>query len=329
MEEDDIAAKRRRAEATQWFARLKTLPVSHGTLNDFFAWRRERGNAEAFEEAERFWSEAEKVGERPSILRAVEAADRRRARRRFFPTTHPLALATVAFVVILGAAWSAHLLFLGGKRFETGTGEQRVIALDDGSRLNLNTETAISVRYSSSARHLVLRSGEALFNVAKDKVRPFVVSADGVVVTATGTRFDVMLHDKQTVVTLIKGRVSVRAPDGSTTWLSPGEQWHWPSNGRQMAMVRTDNVTAWTEGRIVFDNMALANAIAEINRYSGKPVVLDAPRFGSRRLSGSFQTGDAEGFVAAVTAFLPLRQRLDSQGRIHLVAAVPREKIPD
>lgn len=321
MDEDDIAAKRRRAEAAQWFARLKTLPVSQGTLKDFFAWRRERGNAEAFEEAERFWSQAEKVGERPSILRAVEAAGQRRARRRLFPTMHPLALATVALAVILGGAWSAYLFFPGGRHFDTTAGEQRVIALEDGSRLNLNTETAISVRYSSSARHLVLKSGEALFNVAKDKARPFIVSADGVVVTATGTRFDVRLRDKQTIVTLVEGRVSVRAPDGSTTWLSPGEQWRWPPEGREVQAVKTENVTAWTQGRVVFDNVALANAIHEINRYGGKPVVLDTPQFGSQRLSGSFQTGDTESFVTAVTAFLPLRQRLDPQGRIHLFAA--------
>jgi transmembrane sensor len=326
MDEDNIAAERRRAEAAQWFARLKSLPVSHGTLKDFFAWRREGGNAEAFEEAERFWSEAEKVGERPSILRAVEEAGRRRARRRFFPATHPLALATVAFVVILGAAWGAYQFFPGGQRFDTAAGEQRVIALEDGSRLNLNTETAISVRYSPSARHLVLKSGEAVFSVAKDKARPFIVAADGVVVTATGTKFDVTLRDKRTVVTLIEGRVSVRAPNGSLIWLSPGEQWRWPPGGRQVQTVKTENVTAWTQGRVVFDNTALANAIAEINRYGGKPVILDAPRFGAQRLSGSFQTGDAESFAAAVTAFLPLRQWTDADGRIHLAPARPSKK---
>ena len=246
MDEDNIAAERRRAEAAQWFARLKSLPVSHGTLKDFFAWRRERGNAEAFEEAERFWSEAEKVGERPSILRAVEEAGRRPARRRFISRTHPLALATLAILVILGAAWGAYQLFPGGQRFDTAAGEQRVIALEDGSRLNLNTETAIRVDFSSSARHLVLKGGEAFFSVARDKARPFIVSADGVVVTATGTKFDVTLRDRRTVVTLVEGRVSVRAPDGSITWLSPGEQWRWPSAGRQVQIVKTENVTAWT-----------------------------------------------------------------------------------
>ena len=321
MEEDDIAAERRRAEAAQWFARLKSLPVSHATLKDFFAWRRESANAEAFEEAERFWSEAEKVGARPSILRAVEAAaGRRRASRRFSIATHPMALAAAAVVLVLIVFGGVRLLDPDGQTFRTAIGEQRVIALDDGSRLNLNTETALTVRYSPGSRHLVLKRGEALFSVAKNKARPFTVSANGALVTATGTRFDVALRDNQTVVTLVEGRVSVRAPDGTTTWLSPGEQWDWPSRGSTVQRVKPETVTAWTQGRIVFDNIALADAVAEIDRYGGKPVILDAPQFAARRLSGSFQVGDSDSFVTAVAAYLPLRQQVDSEGRIHLIA---------
>jgi len=325
MDEDDIAAKRRHAEAAQWFARLKTLPVSHGTLKDFFAWRRERANAEAFEEAERFWSEAEKVGERPSILRAIETAEHRPPRRPPFLTPFSWTLAAAAVVASLGLSWGGYVLLFGGRNLVTGVGEQRVIALDDGSRLNLNTETRVNVRYGSEARHLVLKDGEAMFSVAKDKARPFVVTAGDVVVTATGTRFDVMLRDKRTVVTLVEGRVSVRAPDGTTTWLRPGEQWGWPPEGPRVQNVKVDTVTAWTEGRLVFDNAALANAIGEVNRYGGVRVILDAPNLGSERLSGSFQVGDSESFVAAVTAFLPLRQQVDSRGRIHLTAAEQSE----
>lgn len=320
MDKDDIAAERRRAQAAQWFARLKTLPVSHATLKDFFAWRRDAGNSEAFEEAERFWSEAGKVGESPSILRAIDAAERRQA-RRFLPTMRPWAIAAVACGVLLLAAWGLHLLFPGGQRFDTGTGEQRVVALEDGSRLHLNTETTVHVRYNAKARNLVLTSGEALFSVAKNKARPFIVSAGGVVVTATGTRFDVTLRNKRAAVTLVEGRVSVRAPDGSTTWLEPGEQWQWPTERSPVHKVRTENVTAWTQGRIVFDDTALAKAIAEINLYGGKKVVLDAPQFASRRLSGSFQVGDSESFAAAITGFLPLQQQTDREGRIHLSAA--------
>jgi len=329
MNDDDIAAEQRRAEAAQWFARLKTLPVSHGTLNEFFAWRRHRGNAEAFEEAERFWSEAEKVGDRPAILRAVQAATgRRRSRVRFAIAAHPVAAAGIAMVLAL-AVFGGLISFLRDEQgFRTATGEQRIVTLDDGSRLNLNTETAVTVRYTAAARHVILIGGEALFSVAKDQARPFTVSANGVTVTATGTRFDVALKSNRTLVTLIEGRISVGAPDGATTWLEPGEQWRWPPEGLRVHMVKTENITAWTQGRIVLDNTALADAVAEVNRYGGNEVILDAPHLGTKRLSGSFQVGDSESFAAAVTAFLPLRRRLDSLGRIHLVAA-DRKKGPD
>ncbi|WP_336963818.1 FecR family protein [Sphingobium aquiterrae] len=324
MDEDDIAAERRRAEAAQWFARLKTLPVSHGTLKDFFAWRRRGGNAEAFEEAERFWSEAVKVGERPSILRAVqEAAGRGSKRRRFGTVARPLTVLAVCLAVILISIVGMRLFAHQGDSFRTMAGEQRAVALDDGSRVNLHTQTAVNVRYTRTARQLVLESGEALFSVAKDTARPFTVKAGDVTVTATGTRFDVAMRDNRVFVTLVDGQVRVRAPDGSTQALLPGDQWRWPADGLPVRTIKTQTVTAWTQGRIVFDDTTLADAVAEINRYGGKPVVLSAPQFGSRRISGSFEAGDPNSFATAVTAFLSLQRTTDGQGRIHLT---PRDQ---
>jgi transmembrane sensor len=84
--------------------------------------------------------------------------------------------------------------------------------------------------------------------------------------------------------------------------------------------VSTANVVAWTQGRIVFDNTALADAIDQINRYGGKPIMLDATAMRDERISGTFEVSDPQSFAAAVTAFLPLQQRSDEAGRIHLAA---------
>ncbi|SHL51664.1 FecR family protein [Sphingobium sp. YR657] len=327
MDEDDFAAGRRREEAAQWFARLKTLPVSQGTLNDFFAWRRQRENAEAFEEAERFWSQAEKVGDRPSILRAIEEADQRarsRPRRGKLPRPYSILVIGIAAVLVICSA----VLFLGprGLAFSTGTGEQRTIALADGSRLNLNVETDIGVDYRSSARNLELRNGEALFSVAHEDSRPFVVTAGAVTITATGTRFDVTHRAQRTAVTLIQGAVTVRAANGSTAHLRPGQQWLSSPDGMSLRTVSLQSVTAWTQGRVLFDNVPLTDALAEINRHGGKLVVLDTPQFAGRRISGSFEAGDTDSFVTAVTAFLPLRPSTDQAGRIHLADKDELEK---
>ncbi|MEH3102193.1 FecR family protein [Sphingomonas adhaesiva] len=316
MDDDNIASERRRSEAAQWFARLKTLPVSHGTLRDFFAWKRNKPNADAFAEAERFWTEADKVGERPSILRAVEAAAAQPARGRRLTVFRLVpAIAAAIVVVLVGYLYIARL----GPTYETDPGELRAVALDDGSRLRLSTRTNVAVRYSSSAREIVLREGQALFTVAREVSRPFTVKAGDVTVTATGTQFDVAHHDRQTSVTLIEGRVVVRAPDGRLFDLRPGQQWRWPAVGNAVATVNPGNVTAWTQGRIVMDNMSLADAIDEVNRYGGTPIVLDAPALANRRISGTFEAGDVPSFVTAVTAFLPLRERHE-RGTIRLGA---------
>lgn len=322
MDEDDFAAGRRREEAAQWFARLKTLPVSQGTLKDFFAWRRQRENAEAFEEAERFWSEAEKVGERPAILRAVGEADARaRSRGRsggLSPRTLSILVVSTAAVLLTFAA--TRFLDPAGRSLSTGTGEQRTVSLADGSRLNLNVETAVSVDYTSKARKLVLQGGEALFTVAHDKTRPFTVTAGAVTVTATGTRFDVARRENRISVALIEGSVVVRTGNGPTVRLRPGQQWRSSDARMSVRTVKADAVTAWTQGRVIFDDARLTDALAEINRYGGKLIVLDAAQHGARRISGSFEAGDTDSFVTAVTTFLPLRQSLDPKGRIHLIA---------
>lgn len=330
MDEEDFAARQRGEDAARWFARLKTVPVSQGTLNDFFAWRRDPDNAKAFEEAERFWSTAAKVGERPAILRAIEQAEARSQTRRRAPRI-PRALAVLA----IGCA-GLLLVFAGigafstkGETFSTPPGEQRMIALADGSRLNLNVETAVRVKYTAEARQLELRSGEAVFQVAHNRTRPFTVTAGGVTVTATGTRFDVALRAKTTFVTLIEGSVLVRAADGKTIRLSPGEQWRSSAGAATLERVNAEAVTAWTQGRIIFDNAPLADAVAEINRHRGRQIVLGTPQLGTRRISGSFEAGDSESFAAAVSALLPVEQTFDKAGRIRLSERITMQKEND
>lgn len=318
MDEDDKAAEQRRAEAAQWFARLKTLPVSHGTLRDFFAWRQRKSNAEAFVEAERFWNEAGNLGDRPAILRAVAAAEARRpAARRW----RPLVLIPAAAVILV--AIGIGFVHLWGKQtmLQTGAGESRAVALDDGSRVELNTNTRLKVRYRPDGRQLALQSGEALFRVAHDPARPFIVTAGQITVTATGTQFDVLRLDNRITVTLMQGHVIIRAPDGIAVALAPGQQWRWPHDSQAVHVVNATNVIAWTQGRIVFDNTLLADAIATVNRYATKPVTLDDPSMATQRISGTFEAGDTRSFTAAVTALLPLQQHGDQQGGIHLTSA--------
>jgi transmembrane sensor len=319
MEGDEQSQDRRHAQAAQWFARLKTSPVSRGTLEQFFSWRKEEGNAQAFAEAERFWSQADKVGQRPAILNVTQAAMDKTVRR---PRRFSYRLVAALALLLLSGAVLTLSLRDRGAAFSTKTGEQRAVALADGSQVQLNTNTHIGVRIADNRRQVVLDRGEALFAVAHDPRRPFTVKVDEVLITATGTRFDVRRGDGFTNVTLIEGGVDVQGADGGTIRLTAGQQWHWREATRPVVLsINARRETAWTQGRIIFDATPLEEALAEINRYTDRAVRLDAAGFARKPISGSFEAGDTASFVAAVSAFLPLRGEPMADGGVRLVLA--------
>jgi len=217
-----------------------------------------------------------------------------------------------------------------------------VVVLRDGTRLSLNTDSRVRVRMDSSRRRVDVENGEALFDVAKDPRRPFVVRAAGSEVVATGTVFTVRLEpgrpragDKMSV-TLVEGLVTVhsiaarssedRAPAWSVT-MKPGDRLRRtaPDGGASDAAPtvevdrpRIDAVTAWKRDEAVFDDRSLADAVSELNRYNRTPIVLvgDAS-LGLLRVSGVYRTGDSAGFARDVAALhgLVVHER---EGRLEL-----------
>src|SRR3984957_3986026 len=139
---------------------------------------------------------------RPAPAAAAAAAAGARSRRLRWA-----ALAAGVLVAAVGALfWYAHP---GFHEFETATGEQRTFELEDGSVVSLNTHSRVAVRLAAHAREVRLLRGEALFHVAHDPSRPFLVSTDDAVVQAVGTQFDVYRRDDGTVVAVLEGRVNV------------------------------------------------------------------------------------------------------------------------
>ncbi|MGE6694810.1 MULTISPECIES: FecR family protein [Sphingobium] len=232
------------------------------------------------------------------------------------------------FILIGGVFLTLHLRDRGAA-FDTAIGERRAVALADGSLVRLNTDTRIDVRLAERSRRIVLDRGEALFSVAHDAARPFTVKADKVLITATGTRFDVRHTEGFTSVTLIEGGVDVQGADGGTIRLMAGQQWRW-SEGTRPVVVPIDGkrAIAWTQGRIIFDATPLREAVAEINRYTDRPIRLDAAAFAKQPISGSFEAGDTASFVAAVSAFLPLHDEPMVDGGVRLTPAsgMPAQK---
>jgi transmembrane sensor len=192
--------------------------------------------------------------------------------------------------------------------FITDVGELRTIRLDDGSTVTLNTSSEIRVRLSRSARQIDLVAGQASFDVAQDPSRPFLVRVRGAEVLALGTMFDVYRRDRDAVVTLIEGRVSV-APNGAPLVLSPGEQLTFGAPDRAPVRTTADlrRVSAWRSRKMDFVDTPLAEAITEANRYSRLKIDLRAPELADARISGIFEAGHNDIFAEGLRAYFGLQ----------------------
>ncbi len=303
-----------RAEAAAWLARLRSEVRQPGDEAGFRAWLAEdMRHREAFDLVSAGWEAAGGL----AGSRAVRARSRPAISRRALAMGGAAALASVA-----GAGlW--RLVSAGS--YATDVGEQRRIALDDGSTVILDTDTRIRVAFAADRRSIELLRGRAHFDVATDPLRPFRVRAGDRQVIAIGTAFDVARTEGRVAVVLVEGKVVVRpveaSPESATHLMSPGDRIVF-GPARQAAEDHPDiaQVTAWQTGRAVFDDQSLAAAVAEMNRYTRRPIVVADASLATLRVSGVYSTGDSEAFARSVAELLRVRVELTSS-RIELRAA--------
>ncbi len=194
--------------------------------------------------------------------------------------------------------------------YATAVGEQRSIRLADATKVVLNTDTSLSIDYDAARRRVILDRGEALFEVAHDPARPFYVEVGGEYVRAVGTVFTVRREAHGIEVTLLSGKVVVgkNGAPAPRLALSPGDRLRL-DEGIRPAIDRPviDDVTAWRRGQLVFDATPIAAAVAEMNRYAARPVMLRGPTPPGARLSGVFETGESEAFARNIAVIYGLR----------------------
>lgn len=196
----------------------------------------------------------------------------------------------------------------GGGGLKSARGEVRRFALEDGSEAVMNSGTRIVVRFSEARRAVDLRGGEAWFDVAKNPRRPFVVSTAAAEVTAVGTAFSVREDDGATEVIVTEGTVRVRPEaGGEAVLISAGGRLTVKRTGPiETARLDADRVRrrlAWRDGLIMLDGETLAEAAAEFNRYSHRPIRVSAD-LADRKVVGVFGLRDAESFARANAALL-------------------------
>jgi transmembrane sensor len=318
--------------AASWLIRRKE-GISHREELRFVTWlEADPVNRTAYDDLSRGWEVAGEASAHPAIRTMVREALMIRpagARRR------PWIAAGIAaaIVMVVGVSYTSlrdvpsantHKIVAVAattpqvRILQTGTGERATVPLDDGSVVTLNTNSRLRVVFTEARRDVTLLAGQALFQVVKNRQRPFVVTAGDRQVIAVGTEFEVKLETRGVRVSLIEGIVDVRriVPRGArvsvgieaVTRLEAGETLLALPTGPMT--VKTANVaenTRWREGRVRFDDTPLAEAVAEMNRYSKTPIVLTDPALGNIRISGAFKTGQTSTFVTAITDLFPVK----------------------
>ncbi len=191
--------------------------------------------------------------------------------------------------------------------FVADGGAPATFALVDGSRVTLNANAAIAVRYSAQHRAVRLLRGQAFFQVVHDSARPFTTDAGGSVITDLGTDFDVLMHGRALSVTLVSGSVVVATGSGQGA-LHPGQRLDVaPGQPDRIVAADLNDVAAWRTVYIEFHDKPIEEAMAQINRYGGAPArIIDASVRGIR-VSGRFRTGDPARFARALAEIYPLR----------------------
>ncbi|USI74774.1 FecR family protein [Sphingomonas morindae] len=226
---------------------------------------------------------------------AIARPDRRAALR--------LGGGALAASLVAALGWRA---WPRGRRITTAIGEIRHLPLDDGSVAVVNSGSRLVVAFRPERRAIALARGEAWFQVAHNRARPFVVRAGDAEIEAVGTAFDVRRDGDATEVTVTEGVVRITAPGAAPRLLAAGDQARIGADGVAIAALApgaSDRRLAWREGRIVLDDTSLAAAAAEFNRYHDDQLVVDE-RLAARRVVGWFQTDDLEGFARAGAAMV-------------------------
>lgn len=220
-------------------------------------------------------------------------------------------MAAAGGALAAGAVAAVTASWVRRDRYSTRLGEVRAIALQDGTVVTLNTQSAIAVSYSRRYRRIQLISGEALFDVAKDASRPFLVSAGLAQVRAVGTSFTVSHLPAAPVEVMVREGV-VEVGDAASTKpavlrLGASEKATVSPTaivGRALSGAELRRRLSWRDGQLSFEGETLGEAAAEYARYSDVRIVIDDPSLRGRAIVGLFQTNDPVGFAKAVgTAF--------------------------
>jgi transmembrane sensor len=313
-------------EAARWVVRLDAGELSDEEQRELNAWLTSAPHHHgALVRARAVWGDLDRLGaiaggsSRDEPVVPAEGA-RALAMPKSTPITRRsrrwwLSAAAAACLVVAGVTWFATVS--GRQVYESDIGEVRRLTLADGSTMVLNTASRAVVRFTDATREVQLERGEALFEVQKNKRRPFIVRTGEVSVRAVGTAFAVRVGEARVDVTVTEGVVELTRASG----VGPGAATPEPparlaanehATVRATGAVAIESVAppvverhlAWRNGVLAFNGETLGEAVEEINRHNHRQIVIDDAALSARPVVGIFRANDIDGFAQAAAAAL-------------------------
>lgn len=305
--------------AAQWLVRREGPTWSEADQIALDAWLAESmGHKAAYWRLEYGWREADRIAALGSAYLDETPAPSRSHRWVALAAAASLfAVLTFGFVEFDGPP--PRSVAVASAEFKTPIGGRRIVPLIDGSRVELNTASAMRTRVTAQRREVWLDRGEAYFEIAHRDGLPFLVHAGDRTITVLGTKFSVRRDGDQVTVSVVEGRVKIddaqRPDDGPAAIITAGDVAVARGPSTLLAPKseeRVESTLAWREGTLVFDRTSLAKAAAEFNRYNAKQIRIGDAETGSIRIGGKFQAGNAEAFVRLLHDAYGLR--VDNRG---------------
>jgi transmembrane sensor len=354
-------------EACEWFVQLREQPESTNLIAGWLSWCNcDPRNRQAFEEARNTWLIVGLMPAHTCVDARAEGgqvdseAHRAPLRRpaRTLPTPQLAAAAAAGLAIAAGFFW---LLVPGPfstaesadvSTFATAPSEHRSFMLADGSRVEMAGNSRLRVSLRAHTRDIELQEGEAYFNVAHDKARPFTVHAGALHVRAVGTRFDVRTTADRVVVAVEEGVVvveprpepagpissmlsTIRSLNGEARPISQMRPLHvrggqeiavgGPEHDLQLLPIEPTQVSSWREGRLRFAREPLQSVISSIRGVSGQEIELADPGLGELRFTGTVFSSGVETWVHALPAIFPVTVHQDGARFIIARRVEPRD----
>lgn len=300
--------------AVDWCIRLHDSECSAADHAAFDRWlAQDPRHRQEYQRVERTWQLS-------GLIPAQASRAPNRVRRRPHRPWATAALLLLGFALAGWGGWEQGWLPNDYHRYQAEHGLRRVL-LPDGSELELDQRSTLSFANFKDRRQVWLSQGSAYFHASHDALHPFQVQAGQVMVTVTGTRFSVRALGDEVRVIVAEGSVKVAShADGEDAILTPGTQARYRAgqDRPEVGSVDLDTALAWRSGRLVLNDLTLAEALPLINPYLDHPLVLADAATGALRVGGVFGTDNLQALVQGLPQILPVTVQSATDGRLKI-----------